>query len=257
VIPVDGLPEFPIVPGTKVIADLHLDLGHPEGAKPFLDWLARNPRLPGLVVLGDFFDVWVGPAQEETPGAPPLLDALRAVVARGARVDVVHGNRDFLLDASFERRTGAKVHPMGFVGRYDRAAAGDPVGRAVLIHGDELCTRDKAYIRLRKVLRSGPVRGIAPRLPLSVATFVARSLRRTSARAVDRKPPDTKIVQEAACRWHATAYHADTVVCGHAHRYRDMRLSSGPRWIVLDAFGGDRDVLEFGADGEIRVSRSA
>ena len=251
------LPEFDLEAGTKVIADLHLDLGHPEGAKPLLEWIARNPRMSGLVVLGDFFDVWIGPAQERMPGAPALLDALRDLVARGTRVDVVHGNRDFLLDASFEKRTGAKVHPFGFVARHDRAGSGDPRGRVVLIHGDELCKRDKAYQRLRAVLRSGPVRGIAPRLPLRFATYLAYSLRRTSARAVDKNPSDTKSQQEAACRWWGASYQADAVVCGHAHRFRDMRLSSGPRWVVLDAFGGDRDVLTFGADGELRISRSA
>jgi hypothetical protein len=36
-----------------------------------------------------------------------------------------------------------------------------------------------------------------------------------------------------------------------------MRLAAGPRWIVLDAFGGDRDVLEVDRRRELRMSRSA
>jgi UDP-2,3-diacylglucosamine hydrolase len=236
-----------------VIADLHLDLGRADGAEPFLRWLGSISDLPRLVVLGDLFDVWVGPAQERMPGAPAVLDALRSLVSRGTSVDIVHGNRDFLLDASFAARTGAKVHPRGVIGRIDRAGVGEPAERVVLLHGDELCTRDKAYQRLKLIVRSRPVTGLAPHLPLPVATFIARALRRTSVRALETKPPDTKILQEAACRWHAFAYHAGTVVCGHAHAFRDMRLATGPRWIVLDAFGGDRDVLEVGRDGALRV----
>ena len=33
------LPDVEIPPGTKVIADLHLDLGASAGGEPFLEWL--------------------------------------------------------------------------------------------------------------------------------------------------------------------------------------------------------------------------
>jgi UDP-2,3-diacylglucosamine hydrolase len=240
-----------------VIADLHIDLANPASAEPFLRWLGSIPDLPRLVVLGDFFDVWVGPAQARLPGAAAVLDALQARAKRGTAIDVVHGNRDFLLDASFEERTGAKVRPHGLIGRIDRSRDDEPDERVILLHGDELCTRDKAYQRLKKVVRSRPVAGLAPHLPLPVATFLARALRRTSVRALETKPPDTKVLQEAASRWQAFVYDVETVVCGHAHAYRDMRLAAGPRWIVLDAFGGDRDVLEVDRRRELRMSRSA
>jgi UDP-2,3-diacylglucosamine hydrolase len=251
-----GLPEVEIAPGTKVIADLHLDLAASGGGDAFLAWIARQGELPGLVVLGDLFDVWVGPAQERMPGAPAVIEGLRALADRGTAVHIVHGNRDFLLDRSFAKRTGARIHPLGFIGCIHRSATGLPPRRVVLIHGDELCTRDKAYQRLRKVVRSRMVTGLAPRLPLPVATRIARALRRTSVRAVAAKPPHDKAVQEAAARLNAETHHADAVVCGHAHAFRDMRLQTGPRWIVLDAFGGDRDVLEIDASGELRPRRS-
>jgi UDP-2,3-diacylglucosamine hydrolase len=249
------LPDVEIPHGSLVIADLHLDLGSEASTRPFLAWLEREKDLSGLVILGDLFDVWVGPAQETMPGAPAVIDALRGLAERGTPVHLVHGNRDFLLDRSFAKRTGARIHPLGLVGCVDRSRGGLPPRRVVLIHGDELCTRDKGYQRLKRLVRSRMVTGLAPRLPLPVAEGIARALRRTSVRAVAAKPPHDKAVQESAARWKAEAYHADAVVCGHAHAFRDMRLSTGPRWIVLDAFGGDRDVLEIGADGELRPRR--
>jgi UDP-2,3-diacylglucosamine hydrolase len=260
VIPYGRLPDVELPAGTKVIADLHLDLGQDARAgasgEHFLAWLEAEKDLEALVVLGDLFDVWVGPAQERMPGAPAVIDALRALVERGTAVHLVHGNRDFLLDRSFARRTGVRIHPRGFVGCVDRAKLGLPQRRIVLIHGDELCTRDKAYQRLKKVVRSRVVTILAPRLPLPVASRIARALRRTSVRAVASKLPHEKAVQEGAARLKAETCSADAVVCGHAHAFRDMRLQSGPRWIVLDAFGGERDVLEIDADG-LRPRRSA
>lgn len=250
------LPDVGIPHGTRVIADLHLDLADESGSAGFLSWLAGQPGMPALVVLGDLLDVWVGPAQARMPGARALLDGLRDLVAAGTELHVVHGNRDFLLDRSFEERTGARIHRRGFVGVVDRATAGLPARRIVLIHGDELCTRDRAYQRLRKIIRSRVVTTLAPRLPLPVATRIARALRRVSVRALTAKPPAKKSIQEAAARWNALVHQADTVVCGHAHAYRDMRLPTGPRWIVLDAFGGERDVLDVDPDGELRLRRS-
>lgn len=238
------LPEIPLEPGTRIVADLHLDLGDAEGPRAFLKWLAAQRGIPRLVVLGDLFDVWVGPAQERLPLGPAVLDALRDFVASGTRLEILHGNRDFLLDARFEERTGARVHPRGVVGLAGGGA------RMLLIHGDELCTKDLGYQRLKRVVRSRAVRALSRALPLPVATSLARKLRRSSVRALAVKLPEEKALQESACRDLAGFHRARTVVCGHAHRYRDEQLGDGTRWIVLDAFGGSRDLLEVGPGGQ-------
>jgi UDP-2,3-diacylglucosamine hydrolase len=244
------LPEIPLDPGTRIVADLHLDLSDAEGPRAFLKWLAAQRGIPRLVVLGDLFDVWVGPGQERLPLGPAVLDALRDLVAGGTRLEVLHGNRDFLLDASFEARTGASVHSRGLVGVLGGGA------RVLLIHGDELCTKDLGYQRLKRVVRSRPVRALARSLPLPVATSLARKLRRSSVRALSVKLPEEKALQESACRELASVHRAKTVVCGHAHRFRDETLDDGTRWIVLDALGGARDVLEVGAGGTLAVGAS-
>jgi UDP-2,3-diacylglucosamine hydrolase len=203
------------------------------------------------VILGDLFDSWIGPAQMEIESARRVLDALRRLSVRGTELDVLKGNRDFLLDAKFEERTGAAVHAGGIV-----ATCGDGP-RVLLIHGDELCTLDRGYQRLRGVLRSGPVTWTAPKLPRAIALAIARRLRGASTRAVYAKPAAEKEQQESEVRRLASAAHCDVVVCGHAHLFRDVRLEKGPRWIVLDAFGGDRDVLRCAARGELEPTASA
>jgi UDP-2,3-diacylglucosamine hydrolase len=245
------LPDVSIEPGSLVISDLHLDVGA-GASRPerFEAWLAGLRGVPRLVILGDLFDAWIGPAQAELPAARSVLAALRELAARGTAVDVVPGNRDFLLEAVFERASGAKVRPGGLVGRLEGGT------RSLLIHGDELCTLDRGYQRLRRVLRSAPVRWSAPRVPRPAALWVARRLRRASTQALAVKPSAETEQQAEAVRELARSHDASTLVCGHAHRFRDETLAGGPRWIVIGAFGGPRDLLRVATGGAIEALES-
>lgn len=244
------LPEVPIEAGALVIADLHLDVA-PTAAPSaaFAAWLRAQVSAAQIVVLGDLFDSWVGPAHARLDAARAVCELLRERARGGTRLELLHGNRDFLLDERFERETGARVHPRGFVGVLPGGAS-----RALFVHGDELCTLDHSYQRMKRVLRSGLVRWLAPRLPEGMALRAAASLRSTSQRVVPAKPAAQKEQQAPAAIALAAAHACGTLVCGHAHRFRDQTLEGGVRWIVLDAFGGDRDLLRIGASGEIEPS---
>lgn len=243
--PPSGLHPFDLPSGSLAIADLHLDPASIEHCAPFLDFAGRAGGSPALLILGDFYDAWVGRAHAELPGAKATITAIRRLTKTGTAVHVLHGNRDFLLDAHFERLTGALVHPRGFLSNL-------PDGSACLwIHGDELCTRDHAYQRLRRVIRSAPVRGLSRAMPLSVGRAVARRLRSASVQAVSAKLPDEKSIQlEAASRW-ARELHVPRIVCGHAHAFRLVELEAGAELVVLDAFGGERDLSVVKPDGSL------
>ncbi|MEO0650661.1 MAG: UDP-2,3-diacylglucosamine diphosphatase [Planctomycetota bacterium] len=243
-------PEVPLEVGALLIGDLHLDVELEAHAKAFAAWLDGLIGTPRLVVLGDFFEYWIGPAQSESPGGRTVLEALGRLRARGTAVEVVFGNRDFLLDRRFELETGARLHPAGFVGCLPDGT------RALVIHGDELCTLDVGYQRLRRVLRSFPVRWSSTHMPLWLGRQVARRLRRASTAALETKPKAEAQQQPDAVRALAAEAGTQLVVCGHAHEFRDERLPDGPRWIVVDAFGGQRDLLEATEDGEL-LARSA
>ena len=242
----DLLPE-----GTLVIADLHLDPAADARIESFCAWLDASESLPRLVILGDLFDVWVGPAQARLPGAAEVLETLSRRVAQGTRIDLIPGNRDFMMDADFERRSGARLHEGGLVARLPRGAG------VLFLHGDELCTRDVQYQRMKRVLRSGPVRALARRLPLASARWAAGRLRRATARSLAAKPAQEKRMQAQAADQQARRFGAAFVVCGHAHQFRDEHLPGGARWIVLDAWGGERDLLAVGPGGELQALASA
>ena len=116
-----ALPEIALLPGTCVIADLHLD---PRAAGPwnaFRAWLARL-EAPALLVLGDLFEYWIGSLQAREPEYVALLDELRARAAHGTELHFLHGNRDFLLGRDFERAVGGRVHGKFRPGRQGLAA---------------------------------------------------------------------------------------------------------------------------------------
>lgn len=234
--------EVALPAGTRVIADLHL---HPDVPGPwellerFLD---RHRGLPALVVLGDLFEYWTGPAQMNEPGGARAVALLRAVAAGGTALHLLHGNRDFLLEERFAAATGARLWPAGFTARLPDGA------RLLCVHGDELATRDHAYQRLRRVLRSAPLRALARVLPPAVGRHVARRLRRRSTSAVAAKPPDALALQLPDARALAGARGCQHLLCGHAHRFRQEALVDGT-WTVLDAFGGARDVARVTPSG--------
>ena len=73
----DAPAEVELRPGTLVIGDLHLDVELADSLARFETWLERTRGAPRLVILGDLFEYWVGPAQGTLPGAKRVTGALR------------------------------------------------------------------------------------------------------------------------------------------------------------------------------------
>jgi UDP-2,3-diacylglucosamine hydrolase len=228
-----------------VIADLHLDLDDARACAEFTGWLAEQRGARALVVLGDLFEYWLGAPHLEHAGGAAVCAALAGFARAQGPVHALHGNRDFLLDAKFEGASSARVHPSGL-------RAGCAGGEYLFLHGDELCIHDHAYQRLRRVLRSRPVRGLARVLPRGALEAAARRLRRRSVSAVAAKRP-LEVEQVADSAWERLgACGATELVVGHAHRWREEQ-SGGRRLRVLDAWGGARSVLVIEANGASRA----
>lgn len=232
-----------LAPDTRVVGDLHLDVS-PRASAPeeFLGWLRTLRGTPRLIVLGDLFDAWIGSLHLELPAAAAAVRGLRELVDGGTALEILPGNRDFLLEACFERASGARVHRGGLAARLPDGA------RVLFVHGDELCTLDRGYQRLRRVVRSPAFAWLAEHQPRALSLWIARGLRAGSRRAVPRKRPEYTAQQPQAVRRLAQQAGAAHLVCGHAHRFRCERLETGPTWWVLDAWGGERDVLRVRAD---------
>jgi UDP-2,3-diacylglucosamine hydrolase len=199
------------------VSDIHLSPAAPAEFRAFLRFLDEaTPGIDRLYVLGDLFDIWVGPKQARVPGFDRVLARFRALRDRGTRVGFVRGNRDFLLAGPCARDAGLEVLP-------DRADVEIAGRRLILTHGDLLCTRDRAYHRMRRVIRSGPARAAMRRLPLGLALRLARGFRWASVAEVTRKSDYRMGLDLAEARaWLEGG--ADAIVCGHVHRGERYRF---------------------------------
>jgi UDP-2,3-diacylglucosamine hydrolase len=128
------------------ISDLHIDARHPEITGQFIDFIGSEARgAEALYILGDLFESWVG---DDAPDAGQVaaIQAIRSLTSSGVPCFVMHGNRDFLLGPEFCARSGAHLLPDPLI----LTLYGEPV---LVMHGDALCTDDRAYQRLRATVR--------------------------------------------------------------------------------------------------------
>lgn len=150
---------------TLFIADLHLSADRPDITKCFTDFLEHQaPAADALYILGDLFEYWLGD-DDVSVFNTTVANAIRKVSDSGTPVFYIHGNRDFLIGKSFAKRAGMTLLPEQHVV--------DLYGTPTLImHGDELCTRDVVYQKFRKKARGW----WWPRLMLSLPLFVRRKI---------------------------------------------------------------------------------
>ena len=106
------------------------------------------------------------------------MTALHALTAAGVPVYVIVGNRDFLMGRGFEIASGCRL--------LDDPTRIDLYGKTVLLmHGDELCTRDTEFMKFRAMVRD----------PKWQRDFLARSLAErgalpaSTAKSASRRPP--------------------------------------------------------------------
>jgi len=119
---------------TLFVSDLHLDAAYPAASRQFEALLAGAARAAdALYILGDLFESWVGD-DDDDPERARICAALLGLSRAGVACHVCHGNRDFLLAAGFERRTGCRI--------LADPTIVDVYGQPVLVtHGDALRKR--------------------------------------------------------------------------------------------------------------------
>ena len=212
-----------------LISDLHLQEERPDITRAFLDLLeGRARQAQALYILGDFFEAWIGD-DAMTPYQASICQALRALSDSGTQIFLMHGNRDFLIGQAFCKAAGCTllndpcVVEMG----------GEPV---LLMHGDSLCTRDEAYMKLRRYLRNPLSLWVLRHLPLSTRQKLARKLRSESRTQTRMKANDIVDVTPEEVPRVMQQHGVRTLVHGHTHRPAIHKLALGntpARRIVL------------------------
>lgn len=193
------------------VSDLHLDASSPEALTQFHHFLERDARqCDGLYILGDLFETWIGDDDDDAARSAVCL-SLRKLVQAGTPCWVTGGNRDFLLGSDFEQRTGCRLLP-------DPALLQAGTLRAVICHGDLLCTADHGYQQFRTFAHGEVFQKNYLRLPLPTRRAFARMVRSSSMQRTSQMREDIMDVDPAAVESALRCGASSLLIHGHTHR---------------------------------------
>jgi len=157
------------------IADCHLSIQDPKQIQRFTRFLnTKANAFQALYILGDLFNVWVGD-DINLNDYDSIINALYHFNTPKPRTYFIEGNRDFLLGTSFFQKSRCTYLP-----NPSRITLFNQ--NIVISHGDELCTDDISYQRLRRLRLNPLVRSIFLKLPKRLRLNIAHRLRNYSAK---------------------------------------------------------------------------
>jgi UDP-2,3-diacylglucosamine hydrolase len=193
------------------ISDLHIDATRPEITEQFIEFLRTEAReADALYILGDLFESWVGDDAADAGQAAAIAE-LRGLTAGGVPCFVMHGNRDFLLGARFRADSGALLLPDPLV----VTLYGEPV---LVMHGDALCTEDRAYQRLRATVRDADWQRRFLALPVAARRALAEAARDGSRAHTASMEYAIADVSAESVVTALKSSAAATLLHGHTHR---------------------------------------
>lgn len=226
---------MPLRPRTLFISDLHLAEERPATTDRFERFLARAvPGADALYILGDLFEYWVGDDGLALE-FPARIAAMLRSAARAAPTWFMHGNRDFMVASRFCAETGLRLIP-------DPTVVDLYGERALLMHGDTLCTGDHAYLAFRAQVRDPAWQAAALTRPIEERIALARGMRSRSEGAKEGKGEAIMDVAPEAVEEALVGAGCRLLIHGHTHRPARHEVEAGGRacvrWVLPDWYEG-------------------
>jgi UDP-2,3-diacylglucosamine hydrolase len=212
------------------ISDLHLGHHSPELVRGFFHFLNNQAaNADQLYILGDFFDAWLGDDDDDA-----LVAEIKGHLhdyAQNHQVFFLHGNRDFLLGEQFARDTCITLLPESHLIELNGK-------KALLMHGDTLCTQDTEYLKFRAMVRNPAWQQQVLSLPLPQRRQMAADLRNKSQSMNAMKAEDIMDVTPAEVERVMDSAGVDLLIHGHTHRptHHSLTVNNAPaeRWVLGD-----------------------
>lgn len=198
-----------------------------------------------LYLLGDVFEAYLGDDDDD-----PLVAAvgvqLRALADAGIALSFTHGNRDFLLGQAFSARAGLRLLDT-------QAEIELGSRRALLLHGDTLCTDDVEYQSIRRQLRAPQWQAQFLAQPLAARRAFAAQARAQSSAHTASAAAEIMDVNAAAVAELFEQSGAEWIIHGHTHRPALHQLDGSRRRIVLGDWPRAASWLRVAEDGSAEL----
>ena len=200
-----------MTPFTYFISDLHLSADRDDINQCLFEFLREQaPHADALYVLGDLFEVWIGD-DDQNSFTVSIAEAFNTLRLSGVPIYFIHGNRDFLIRQRFAKQAGFTILPEQVV----IDLYGEPT---LIMHGDELCTKDIEYQIFRKKARSWWWPRIMLSLPLSTRRKIASKGRATSKQKQSKLSADIMDVTSEEVIKCMQKFAVKKLIHGHTHR---------------------------------------
>ena len=215
------------------ISDLHLCPSRPQITAEFIAFLeTKAPAAEALYILGDLFEYWAGDEDVDDAHHRDIVLALGTLAVTGTQIFFMHGNRDFLLGLEFAKAAGLTIlpdpTPLNLYGK-----------RALLSHGDALCTDDVDYQEFRLQVRGPAWQQAFLQQPLASRKAQIEVLRRRSEQEKSHKTESIMDVNaEAVAALIRSHDYPEILIHGHTHRPARHQLQvdghACERWVLGD-----------------------
>jgi UDP-2,3-diacylglucosamine hydrolase len=176
-------------------------------------------RCSQLFILGDLFEAWIG---DDDPSAlaDEVAVALADFASTGAKIALMHGNRDFLLGEAYAARCGARL-----MGEAEVITSG--LRPILLMHGDSLCTDDVGYQEFRSLVRQPAWQAEFLGQPLAARHAFAAQARAQSREATSSKATEIMDVNQVAVQQVLVKHGVCDLLHGHTHRPKVHEFAFG------------------------------
>lgn len=235
------------MPHSLFISDLHLSRDHPHSAELFQRFAADiAPAAEALYILGDLFEYWAGDDDLGDPFHLHIINTLHKLDAKGTRIYIMHGNRDFLMDKELSSACNATL--------LDDPTLLDLYGTPTLLtHGDVLCTDDTGYQDFRNMVRNREWQTRFLAQPLAERKKLIEQLRMQSEGEKRLKTTDIMDVNADAVNELLRKHRYPRLIHGHTHRpKKHLHQVDGytcERWVLGDWDSGKAACLRCDAQG--------
>lgn len=193
------------------ISDLHLSANSAVQLTQYQQLLATHAgKLDSLYILGDFFDFWIGD-DAATDLHRMAVEPIRQLASLGTKIFFAHGNRDFSIGEAFLDYMQATLMSTPTV----HTLYGQKI---LLLHGDELCTDDVEYQKLRTQIRNPQFIEMMMSKSIEERLIYARDLRAKSKMESASKAEDIMDVNQHTVTQHFEQYDTQIMIHGHTHR---------------------------------------
>ena len=212
------------------IADLHLTEYSDEKNALFERFCAQCTTYDNLFILGDLFNIWLGDDISLKNYKRPV--SVLKKLSKHTQIFILVGNRDFLLGAHFEKKSGCKLIKEPYLVSISNHYY-------LLMHGDSFCTDDISYQLAKKILRNKIVQFIFLHLPQSLRATIAFKIRQKSKTAKHIKPSEITDVNVKTVDNFMHHHPNTTLIHGHTHR-QNIHTRKHYKRIVLGDWQNDK-----------------